>query len=418
VSYETPRRLISLACPIIINPCLEIANDEVGLYEPPFPLINLLWDGFTISHLHWVGINHTNHERWGYPIRHECCHGCLAVAPFSRLKKRVIFSVYSLIYKTFEKRFNKGRKLIQVPVIPHTSGNTLQKHFNIIALIHDASMLVEEVYAVRSSLVDARNEGLILHEEVRNSTAAYKEKYGKHMSEFPDAYDRFDIIADKLGKTATQGLIFSVLGTLNPTKAFLDLLSGLCGHNPRVSTNGSTKNMWNIDDEHTDWMANLSFEEAYSLFSALSESSDPDDSVYRRKDMEKMYEELCQEQSLKCYNVNDDFFNSLFGEPEGFLFCEYSSYMHPFEERPGTIEVPYGNFFVLLEAIMQQLMQGNGLLCPFWVYGLGCCSHDNKALLENIWSSTSPTRSCTCWERLGCLQERKCGTFNAKRSKH
>src|SRR4051794_3875183 len=107
MSYETPRRLIPLACPIIVNPCLEIANDEVGLYKPPFPLINLHWDGFTISHLLWVGINHTNPERWAYPIRHEVSHGRLAITPYLRVKKRLIFSTYNRIAQTFIKRFNK-----------------------------------------------------------------------------------------------------------------------------------------------------------------------------------------------------------------------------------------------------------------------------------------------------------------------
>ena len=330
----------------------------------------------------------------------------------------MIFSVYSLIYKIFAKRPNKGQKLIQVPVIPHTSGNVLQKHFEIIARLQEASMLVEEVYAVRSSLVDALNEHLILHSEFRDLIEDYKEKYGAYIPEFANTYDMFDFVADKLGKTTTTGLIFSVLGTLNPAKAFLDLLSWLCGHDSRVSTNGSGEYLWEIDDEDTDWISSLSFEEAYSLFSSLSELLDRNDSVYRRKDMEKIYKELRQEHSLKCQDGNDDFFKSLFGDAEGFLFCEYSSYMHPFEKRPGTEEVPYGSFFILLEAILRQLMQGNGLLCLFWVYGLGCCSRDNKALLENIWSSTSPTGSCTRWERLGCLQDSKCGTFSAKCLQH
>src|SRR5215211_8949721 len=215
------RGLTSLAHPLIINPCQRIASGELGLYKPPFPLINLHWDGFTISHLHWVGINYTNHERWSYPIRHECCHGTLAVTPFSRIKKRVIFSVYSLIYKTFEKRFNKGQQLIQVPVIPHTSGNELQQHFKVITLLQEASMLVEEVYAVRSSLVDSLNDRLILREEVSDLIEKYKVEYGVYIPKFGNAYDAFDVIAGKIGNTATQGLIFSVLGTLNPTKAFL-----------------------------------------------------------------------------------------------------------------------------------------------------------------------------------------------------
>jgi hypothetical protein len=109
--------------------------------------------------------------------------------------------------------------------------------------------------------------------------------------------------------------------------------------------------------------------------------------------------------------TTDDFGKFLFSVPKAFLFSHYDdNCIHPFFEpaRHGNVliqEVRYGNYYIILEAIRQQLTQGKGLLCPFWMYAPDrCCNSDNRALLENVWKCTSQS-SCKLWQRLGCLNQ-------------
>jgi hypothetical protein len=78
-------------------------------------------------------------------------------------------------------------------------------------------------------------------------------------------------------------------------------------------------------------------------------------------------------------------------------------------------DVEYGEFFIVLEAIRQQLTQGDDLLCPFWLWSPGsCCGGRNRAFLEKVWKHTKPDCSqCKRWERLGCL-DKKLARFNRK----
>jgi hypothetical protein len=78
-------------------------------------------------------------------------------------------------------------------------------------------------------------------------------------------------------------------------------------------------------------------------------------------------------------------------------------------------EVKLGEFILVLEAIMQQLITGIGLLCPYWAYTYyNCCSRENRAFLEKVWSCTKDKSSCKLWERMGCLRKRRYRSFNVK----
>src|SRR5919108_506369 len=57
MSCENTESLPPLACPLIGNSAEGVGRDEKPLRQPPFPGIDRRWDGFTLSHLHLVGIN-------------------------------------------------------------------------------------------------------------------------------------------------------------------------------------------------------------------------------------------------------------------------------------------------------------------------------------------------------------------------
>jgi hypothetical protein len=53
MSSVSAESLPSLACPLIVNPSNGGRKFEHGIFLPPFPDIDLNWDGCTFSHLHW-----------------------------------------------------------------------------------------------------------------------------------------------------------------------------------------------------------------------------------------------------------------------------------------------------------------------------------------------------------------------------
>lgn len=110
--------------------------------------------------------------------------------------------------------------------------------------------------------------------------------------------------------------------------------------------------------------------------------------------------------------VDDDLVGFVLGQSLTALFSEYSHYIHSIEKE-GDYEkeeigekVEDGNVTIIIEAIMQQITQGKGLLCPYWMWHKPplCCGGHSRAFLEKVWSCTRPDGSCESWERLGCLK--------------
>jgi hypothetical protein len=94
--HESPQSLSSLVRPLIVNPGQRVEKDKdsLPLRRPPYPGVDLRnWDGFTISHLHWVGIKLTNASlseklrRIKLAILHEVCHIVLAHTPYLLINK-------------------------------------------------------------------------------------------------------------------------------------------------------------------------------------------------------------------------------------------------------------------------------------------------------------------------------------------
>jgi hypothetical protein len=100
----------------------------------------------------------------------------------------------------------------------------------------------------------------------RHLEEVYIEKYGKTIEGFSDFYHGFDIVASKIGKTATIALIYNVLKTINPQKAFIDIL--LCS-------------IENLSYEECHWLElrKDSLIDAYVFFDWVFDQLDPDDSV-------------------------------------------------------------------------------------------------------------------------------------------
>jgi hypothetical protein len=258
------------------------------------------------------------------------------------------------------------------------------------------------VYAVRTSLLKVLDEGLITNMRRRERADAYQKAYEKVMPGFTAVYNGFDSIAEKIGETATTAMVHSALGTLNPTKALLDMISAILNNS--------------IQD--TDFISNLTTKQAYDYFRSFLEKVDKLAPRYGATRMYEIARTILQEWDVENRRMQG-LYRFLLGAPETLLFSAhasdgthlsliFSSHLSLIlgesqEEYAKIQDVDYGNFAILLESIRQQLTQGIGLLCPFWTYGLGCCSSDNKDFLANVWSCTKPDRSCRLWKRMGCL---------------
>jgi hypothetical protein len=370
------------------------------------------WEGFTNSYLRWVAVKRGNYENWKYGllIRHELAHNHLGLTPFSRFKKHEVFGLFRLIIRTF-KNGKKRLGTIPVPLSSVRVRNKFEKQWAIVANILRESTLVEEVFAVRSSLLESKDVGNIDPKKLKWETRRYKRAYGEYIDGFKKAYNALDFMAGEIGEDAARGLIYSAFETLYPTATFLTILFFLCGVDHQSSGNNFR---WTLPMKKTRALASLSTQEACNAFGNLIEETDPDDSLYGRRAMRIIVLKLERLVARLSQYTGGDFINLLINpSPTTFLFSYYSDDIQPFAlidlstlEVEGKveqiIEEYYGNYAVFLEAILEQLTHGIGLLCPFWIDNIGCCCPQYKALLENVWSCTKPDDSCD-WKRMGCL---------------
>jgi hypothetical protein len=417
MNYKGAERLPTLAHPLIGNPAEEVDENKEPLQLPPFPEIDLkAYDGFTLSHLHWVLIKSANPEDWvRLIIRHELNHKHLSLTPFSLLRKHKMFVLYDLILETFKKG-KKGQKTISVPLRFNLARNELEKRWAIVVHLCTAVQLVEEVYAVRSSLLDAKDAGVIDHDDLQPLLSRYKGVYGEYIDGFEKAYNAFDFVAGKIGERAAMGLIHSAFETAIPNVTFLDIIFYLCEIDPHSSGNGFR---WTLPKKKTHALAGLSTKEACDAFGNLIEEADPDGSRYGRKALLEVTAVLERMWSIEAQDAGNDFTGSFIKflispSPTTFLLSYYSDNVHPFAlidlstlEAEGKVEQKgyYRNHAIFVEAIRQQLTQGRGLLCPFWTSSHPCCGRDYKERLEKVWSCTLPDANCKLWRRMGCLSQ-------------
>jgi hypothetical protein len=105
----------------MINPAKEVEQVEKHICLQ-FPEIDLNWEGFTLPHLHWVGINVGNRELWQMQIalRHEFNdHKALGNSPHIRLMKYQMMDIYGCICIIFEERAER----VRVPLTVDQSSN-------------------------------------------------------------------------------------------------------------------------------------------------------------------------------------------------------------------------------------------------------------------------------------------------------
>lgn len=436
MSHETAESMPSLAHPIIVSSAQKVENDvreqaqALGISEdclpslPPFPEINLInWAAFTFSHLHWIGFIRLFPEAWKDFIvfEHEICHKELAHTSFSLRIKYELFRLYKIILTTFEP-LEDEQEQIPVPLRPNLVRNELERQWGLVVRLGRASMFVEEIYAVRYSLSTWQKSGIITNRRRQKLIITYKEQYRKSLPFFAEAYDAFDFIVSKVGDDSGIHMIYKVLETLNPTIAFFNIIFKMCKTDPRSSITDLTMNVqrrqWNLSDEETNSLLNSSFEQTDDFFSNIMDELDPDDSRYQRTRLRDYAAMIEQEWRVVPHDggtptllqdIQDDVAKFLFNSATFVLSLYRSDVGHHFCD-PGSIsdwpiqEIEYGNFSIVLEAIRQQLTQGKGLLCPFWMDGrFGCCRRRNKAFLEKVWKCTSDSSS-RLWKRLGCLK--------------
>jgi hypothetical protein len=424
MSDEIPGGLPTLAHPLLAMPTLDAESDEPGIYRPPYPAINLNWDAFSVSHLRWVGFKQTGQQTTAQEsvfrhivAWHELSHDELALMPFSLLKQREMFVLYNLIPKTF----SGSEDQIPVPLRddPDLARNALETEWAKHVHLHWRAGLVQEVFAVRSSLREARRARVISAGDLLKLTPEYKKAYMISMPEFPKVYNAFDFIARRIGETAATWMVYESFGTLNPSLAFIELIFGFCEIDPHVP---GSEFVERPSDEHFQWTQKLpseffkkfSAEQASNLFAGVLDVLDPDESKYGKIGVSSYAEKIQRDFLAGAQRTTDDLEKLLLApSPDTFVLTKYTDHIHPFCKADFSTwvvyeEVFYGNIILLIEAILQQLTTGMGLLCPFWMgdyNGYRCCGGRNRALLERVWKGTADS-ACELWKRQGCLEQR------------
>jgi hypothetical protein len=340
----------------------------------------------------------------------------MALSPFSRLRNSLIYGFADLIDQTFENG-KKGRDTIPVPLRFDRARNALEKLWKNIVDLLARSELVEEVYAIRWSLLETKDTWDINPDDLVPLINGYKRVYGKNIQNFKKAYEAFDFTAGEIGEVAAGGLINCVFETWQPTAIFLSMLSALCGLDHHSSGNSFR---WNLSKKKTSDLAKLSSQEACYVFGGLAEMADPDDSLWGRKwvlGVLREIEEIAEEMS-NLNQVTEIDRLIINPAPTTFLLSNYSNRITSFvltdlskptggKRTRSQFIVDYDgyrNSWVFKEAIRQQLTQGKGLLCPYWDERQVCCHPEYKAFLEKVWSCTSPDAGCKLWKRMGCLK--------------
>jgi len=405
MNYEGARGLPTLVRPLIINPNQRVGQSkkrfQKPLRQPPFPGIDLNWDGFAITHLHWGGFNNlAPRERWRIEIamRHEVLGHCyLACTPYLRYIKYEVMGLYGLMLEILEKRGERIRVPLSVTQISN-GGNELQEKIRYIGRLKKRSYLVEEVYAVQTSLYSAlydkpifcSRKDKITEEDYKALTETYKNAYEKYYQRFSSIYEKYDRLVEKIGENAANAMVNLVFETSNPLKAFIDLLWGI-----EIKTNGD--------------FSDLPYQIAYTCWHHFLNQEDPDDSRYGIKKINEVVERFEKELSVAAKDKRDDFLE-FWLRPKTFMLTPYTNCILPFIDGTPAQEAttPGGRFIIALEAILQQLIKGIGLLCPFWMWSPGtCCEARNRELFEKVWECTSNS-ACERWQRMGCLVKGIC----------
>jgi len=416
MSYEIPGGLPTLAHPLIATPTMDAENDEPGIYLPPYPCINLNWKGFSIAHLHWLGLKQTGeqmtdleHTFLNIHIQHEMCHGMLAYLPFSLVQQVEILQLYDLIAQTFLGRVEQ----IPVPLSHDLARNEIEKKWAIWSHLYGRSALVQEVFAVCFSLRNARKDGLISPPARDTLATDYKTAYMKWLPDFPWVYNAFDFVVRHIGETAALMMVLNTFGTSNPSLAFVELLASLCVMDSSVPTSEFVESP---SDEYFQWahkvhnpFKNLSTEQSSAVFQGALDHFDPDGSRFARVALTEYGEKLYSDYLADTQHTTDDMKKLLFGHrPMDLLFTLYTNHFLPFYKLNRSTklyeEFGYGHWILCSEAIPQQLVTGIGLLCPFWRGSCNdrCCSDLNRMLLESVWEGTADSAG-ELWRRQGCL---------------
>jgi hypothetical protein len=406
MNQKVARRLHSLAHPLVSLGKRDEETKE-GLFLPPFPEINLNWEGFCLSHLNFLGIKYATRKTWQAEInsKHELHHQDLGFTPFSLLKKHEVLISYNLILRAFK---NPSKQILvpikPIPALPPpllldaieedrnvdaaVSRESLQRQLATIVCLDESSNLYEEIYVIRSSLSSARKTGSITNSRRQKLIAKYKDKYKEVMQEFPELYDAFDFVAGKIGETAARHIISNAFRTIVPNRAFLDIINILCEFDSSLRPKDI---LWNLSDKQANGIKNSSDEEVDLYFYWILSQIDPLDFGYRRLDIDRHTVDLERQWgALIQDNTMDNFLEIAVGQALNiYLYTAYSYDIHPFphvvfplfckvedlgEEVKVTKGIYYGSVLIVLEAIRQQLTQGIGLLCPFWSWNHTCCS--------------------------------------------
>lgn len=334
-----PQEVLHIITEIIFQrPCTEEDVKGVGAEDYVLGLMDL--------------INY-HHERAHYHIFRSPCGQIIRLKYF--LLHGAILTLKSGCTITCQNRVTHPEDLIVVPLNPDPSGTILEKQWAEVLFANQFMLPWEEAIAVYYSLDKAYNDRDISTKQQRSLERRLKQRYSQYFDGFAEVYD----LTKKILKTSgTQGIDQMVASLL---------------------------------DNYS-----LSWREEFE----------------RSKELVLVGKTECDWLPKYCHEFP--------GEPLFCAFCEEGmSFLPPgrvffYDRQRGYFEFPHSlgtrpfienktmNYWIMWEAVCEQLTQGVGVQCPFW-FGNDCCG--NREWWEWILNHTVLRKgSPGPWEPQGCLK--------------
>lgn len=386
---------------------------------PAFPEVSTAWEGFCIPHARLLGIRRTylnglssdeqqlgplarealvdQRRKFERVVLHEASHWTLRGTSMGSLladKAREVGEV--AVSSMMDSASGHGAGVV-VPLVPDASGSDLQILCAELAELTSRTVLVQEVFAVWHSLNVAHAHGLLPAKERPQLERSTCQRYEEYVDGFTDCYVALTHMTDRLGSHSGCYLATWALCAADPSGAFKEMLARAT----RVFSEFDRTALPGVE----------------ILMPRIFEASVPylrrgvDAEPVSRLD-EDAVQEVLMDHELLMDTVSDTF---LVCDEEIPILCffgtDHTDHMHfdydgLFAQREQGSLQQHPFTTILNESIRQQLVCGDGLLCPFWQdSGIGCCEFSRQQL-EAVWQRTvHGNHDLRRWRRRGCLMD-------------
>lgn len=404
--------------PSLAHPSYPGRYPRHGPLVPSFPEIRADWNGFSLPHLNFIGLNHSIRDDLLYDLvyTHEIGHHILADSNTGRIRRWFVLHMWNSILDLalgiespieeqngYESTFSERRPPVLVPLRPvaYPSGNHLENLWHIVVALQKDISVVEEVYAVWLSLAFLSEEERISASLRHEYTESYKKLYGTAMKDFSKTFDTFDGISRRMPESHATMLVRAALDLPNDNLArFKELIhaASLVKLPPRrAGTDSPDQDLREhllesayhyVMNAHTSQLT----ERDRHLLSCVAETD--------TRTCDEGYPLLSQAIGGKQWTCA-----ALLAPPElpvPSVFTHDGLFIHG-DSIPSPDEYPDFIVQLSLESARQQLTQGVGLRCPLWT-NKGCCGLYD--LWNGIWQGTDVHQGTAgSWKRHGCLME-------------